>query len=582
MFRPSLTALAAAACLAAPGAPPPLGPAPARADLVLNEVLYDPAGSDEGSEWVELWNPGPAPAPLAGVVIETADGARPDLWTSAYRGAPADTVPPRAPFLVRSLSGSLQNGPDALRLVRDGVVLDLLGYGALDVPSLYVGSPAPDAASGHSLARRVDGAGPRSNADDWEEEPEPTPGRANHPDERLALVRGGTGLDPIVPWPGETVVARARVVNRGRLPLAASRWRLVLDLEDASAGGAERGGPLPAAVAPGVALAPGESAWVDLRFEAETAGPFRVRLRAAPAEGAEPAPDLADTAWVLGRALAAPAVVNEIEFHDAGAGEWVELWFRESVPDAGALALSDGSSPPRPLARGAVPRAVAAGTLLVVARDPAAVRARYGVDSTLVLGVVGSWPSLNDSDGPGGFADLVRVTGSDSIPCDVVRYDARAVSRGGSLERLAPDLPGHQPGTFGECVDPARATPGRPNSLRAPERGIALRGSLLLASGRLLRRGAEAPPLLFRLTPEARGRSLAVVVFDLLGRRVRTLVSGQRFASEGAFAWDGRDAGGAWVRPGLYVVAAEVAAEDGRGPRRSAIPVAVSAAGTAP
>jgi hypothetical protein len=567
MFRPSLAALAVAACLAAPGAPPPLGPAPARADLLLNEVLYDPAGSDEGSEWVELWNPGPAPVSLAGVVIETSDGSRPDLWTAAYRGASTDTVPPRAPFLVRSLSGPLQNGPDALRLARGGVVLDLLGYGALDAASLYLGSPAPDAASGHSLARRVDGAGSQSNADDWEEEPAPTPGRANHPDERLALVPGGTRLDPIVPWPGETVVARARVVNRGRLPLAALRWRLVLDLEDASPGGAARGGPFPAAVAPGVALAPGESAWVDLRFQADTAGPFRVRVRAAPAEGSSPAPDLADTAWVLGRTLAAPAVVNEVEFRDEGAGEWVELWFREAVPDVGSLALSDGSSPPRSFARGPVPRAAMAGTFLVVAKDPAAVRARYGLDSTLVLGVAGSWPSLNDSDGPDGFADLVRVTGSDSIPCDVIRYDARAVSRGGSLERLAPDLPGHQPGTFGECVDPARATPGRPNSLRAPERGVAPRGALLLASGRLLRRDAEAPPLLFRLTPEARGRSLVVSVFDLLGRRLRTLVSGQRFASEGAFAWDGRDAGGAWVRPGLYVVAAEVPAEDGQGPR---------------
>ncbi|HYJ31828.1 MAG TPA: lamin tail domain-containing protein [Candidatus Binatia bacterium] len=581
MFRPSLAALALAACLSAPGAPPPLGPAQARADLVLNEVLYDPAGTDDGNEWVELWNPGPSPVALAGVVIETADGSRPDVWTAAYRGASADTIPPRAPFLVRSLSSALQNGPDALRLVRDGVVLDLLGYGALEAASLSLGAPAPDAASGHSLARRVDGAGAQSNADDWEEEPAPTPGRANHPDERVALVPGGTSLDPVVPWPGETVVLRARIVNRGRLPLAASRWRLLAEWEDASPSGAGRGEALPAAVARGVALAPGESASVDLRLEAATAGPLRVRLRAAPAEGAAPASDLADTAWISGRTLAAPAVVNEIEFHDAGAGEWVELWFRDVVPDVGALALSDGSSPPRPVARGAVPRAATAGTLLVIAQDPAAVRARYGLDSTTVLGLAGSWPALNDGDGPDGFADLVRVMGSDSIPCDVIRYDARAVSRGGSLERLSPDLPGHQPGTFGECVDPARATPGRPNSLRAPEGGFAPRGALLLASGRLLRRGADRPPLLFRLTPEARGRSLVVQVYDLLGRRVRTLVAGQRYASEGAFAWDGRDAGGAWVRPGLYVVAAEAVAEDGRGPRRTAIPVAVSAAGTA-
>jgi flagellar hook assembly protein FlgD len=71
-------------------------------------------------------------------------------------------------------------------------------------------------------------------------------------------------------------------------------------------------------------------------------------------------------------------------------------------------------------------------------------------------------------------------------------------------------------------------------------------------------------------------------VVDLVGRRVRTLVEGQRFESEGAFAWDGRDAAGTWVAPGVYVISAEAAAEDGRGPRRTAIPVAVSAAGGTP
>ena len=156
------------------------------------------------------------------------------------------------------------------------------------------------------------------------------------------------------------------------------------------------------------------------------------------------------------------------------------------------------------------------------------------------------------------------------------------LTRGGSLERLSPDLPGHQPGTFGECVDAARATPGRPNSLRAPDRDAAPRGALLVASGRVLRRGPASAPLLFRLTPEARGRTLVVQIYDLLGRRVRTLVPGQRFAAEGAFAWDGKDGAGAWATPGLYVVTAESQAEEGHGPRRTAIPVAVSAARVAP
>jgi flagellar hook capping protein FlgD len=578
-FAPAMRTAILAALLA-----PLSGAAPVRADLVLNEVLYDPAGPDEGNEWVELWNPDPVPRSLAGIAIEAADGSRPDVWVPLYRGAAADSAPPHGAFLVAggALSAAMQNGPDALRLTRDGAPLDLLGYGALDAASLYEGAPAPDPPSGHSLARRIDGAGSGRNADDWDDEPAPTPGRANHPDERLAFVPDVVVLDPGVPWPGESVALLARVVNRGRLPLAASRWRIIANWEAAGTESVPRAGSLPAAIAPGMALAPGESVTVDLHAEAPAAGPFRIRVRAAAAEGTPEPEDLPDTVIVAGRSQAGPAVVNEVAYRDAGAGEWVELWFREPVTDVGGLALADGSSAPRPIARGAAPRPIPAGAFLVVAEDPAAVRERYGVDSTAVLGLGGAWPALNDTDGPGGVADRVRVTDAAGVPCDVVPYDARAATRGGTLERLSPDLPGHLPGTFGECVDPARATPGRANSLQAPDRGLAPRGALLLASERVLRRGATSPPLLLRLTPEARGRSLVVQVCDLLGRRVRTLVQGQRYASEGAFAWDGRDGAGDWVRPGLYVITAEIQAEGGRGPRRTAIPIAVSAAGAEP
>jgi hypothetical protein len=291
---------------------------------------------------------------------------------------------------------------------------------------------------------------------------------------------------------------------------------------------------------------------------------------------------LADTAVAAARTRASPAVIQEIAFHDAGAGEWVELWIREPIADVGQLSLADASSSPRAIARGETPRPLAAGSILVVAQNPEAVRVRYGLDSTLVLGVAGGWPSLNDSNGDSGFADVVRVLAANGYPSDVVPYDPRSVTRGGTLERLSPDLPGHLSGSWAECIDPARATPGRANSLRAPGGVPGTCGALLVASARVLRRSGGGSPLLLRLTQDARGRSLRVQVLDLIGRRVRTLVRDQRFASEGAFAWDGRDGNGAWVSPGLYVITAEAASEGGRGPRRTAIPVAVVPEGGAP
>lgn len=565
--------------------------APARADLVLNEVLYDPAGPDEDGEFVELWNPDQVARALAGVAIEVADGAKPDVWTVLYRGADGDSVPPGSAFLVAAsaLSGALQNGPDAVRLTRGGVVLDRLGYGDLVSASLYEGVPAPDAASGHSLARLTDGLDSDRNADDWGDEATPTPGRANHPDERLELSPDGVHIDPAVPWPGEMAVVRASVRNRGRLALEASRWEIAAELlpvvtpESPDAPHAPRAAPLPVATRRGVSLAPGESTLVELPFRAGPPGAISMLVRVGPPDnGALGGDGLRDTVTVLGRVLASPAVIHEIAFRDAGAGEWVELWIRESIGDAGDLTLADASSPPRRVERGPEPRFLAAGSLLVLAQNPEAVRARYGLDSTSVFGLAGGWPALNDTDGERGTADCVRVLTVDGTPSDVVPYSARASSRGGSLERLSPDLPGHLAGTWGESVDPGRATPGRANSLRAPDRpGASTGGPLLVASGRVLRRGAGAP-LLLRTTSDARGRELVIQVFDLLGRAVRTLVDRQRFESEAAFAWDGRDAAGNWVRPGLYVIAARTVAEAGRGSRDSAIPVAVSAAGAQP
>lgn len=555
---------------------------PAQADLVLNEVLYDPSGSDEGNEFVELWNPDSVPRALTGIVVEAADGSGIGAWAPIFRGSPGDSIPPRGVFLAAGvqLAAAMQNGPDAVRLARDGIVLDRLGYGELGSSALFEGSPAPDVPSGHSLARRGDGVDSDRNADDWEDEPRPTPGRANHPDERLELADGEVQMDPIVPWPGETVVVTARVHNRGRLPLDGSRWRLMAEWQPIGGREAHAGG-LPI-LHDGVGLAPGESTAISLSMDGIPEGPFRVLVWIASADGNPFSADLADTSFALGRARASPAVINEIAFRSDGAGEWVELWLREAVADVSLFSIADQGSIPHPIFREDVARPLPAGAFLVIAQNPQAVRDRYGLDSSLVVGIQGAWPSLNDTPGPNGWADIVRVTDEAGVPCDVVPYVARSSSRGGSLERLSADLPGHLSGSWGECIDPSRGTPGRANSLRAPDREGSGRGTLIIASARVLRRDVGFAPLLLRLTAEARGRSIVVRVMDLLGRPVRTLVQGQRFESEGAFAWDGRDGAGSWVPPGLYVITAETMAESGPGPRRSSIPIAVSAGRIAP
>ncbi len=563
LFLP--VALAVLAALAAP--------APARADLLLNEVLYDPDGPDEGLEFVELWNPDSSAISLDGVSIESGDGARPGSWTAIYEGVAGDSAQPRRAFLVSgpALRAPIQNGPDALRLTRAGIVLDLVGYGALGSPELYRGAPAADVSSGESLARVRDGMDTGSNAADWAAEPEPSPGRANHPDERLAIRRGSAALEPEVPWPGEAALLHLSVRNRGGRAIEAARWRVEAAVRRDAPGADTTWPSAPTAMCVGASVAPGDSASVRCALLAPEPGRFDIRvvlrdLGAGESSGAA----LADTAVLLARSTAGPLAVNEIAFRDRGAGEWVELVARENVPDLGQFALADAGGRGYPIERGGSARSARTGDILVVAESPALLRASYALPDSVVLGCRGGWPALNDHDGDDGFADRVRVLDSLGILSDAVPYRAGYAERGGSIERLSVALPSASAGSWSESIDVRGGTPGRPNSVRAPASGSEPGGRLLLASSRVLRRdsGAVFAPVVLAFGAVARGRRVRVIVHDLLGRPRRRLVDGQRVLGEAAFVWDGKDDAGDPVPPGSYVARAETLPE-GSEPGRS-------------
>ena len=582
MPRPLASAVLIAVSLLTPFLPPRAG-----AELLLNEILYDPAGPDEGMEFVELWNPDTAAVSLAGILLEAGDGARPGVWTSVYSGSALDLVPPRHAFLIRgsALLGALQNGPDAVRLRRGEVVLDLLGYGALTAPELFEGAPAEDAPSGMSLARVEDERDTERNESDWAVEPDPSPGFPNHPDLRLKIARGRASTEPEVPWPGEVAVLHLLVRNRGRLEVPGARWRIEVDWSRGGVGGTWS--PFPEAIVAGATLAPGESTEVRCEVATPSPGPFDLRatLRdlepnadpsgaAGPAGGVEPA--LADTVLLRCRSTAAPLVIHEIAFRDRGAGEWVELFVRDSVPDLGAYALSDAGARAYAIDRGPFPRPARAGDLIVLAQTPAVVRAAYSLPDTSVLGCSGGWPALNDGNGDDGFADRVRVVDSLGALCDAVPYRSEYAARRASIERLGIGLPSASPGTWAESIDSRGGTPGKPNSLSAPKGYARSRGALLLASSRLIRRGAEAlVPVVLAFGESARGRKVRVLVHDLLGRVRRRLLDGQRILGDAALVWDGRDDRGEALPAGIYVVRGETIPEGGAGPQIQSLALTV-------
>jgi hypothetical protein len=165
---------------------PDAGPPPPKceATLRIEEVDYEQAGSDE-TEFVELINASTCTTPLEGLALEFVNGGDGKVYGRYDLGAAGANWPAGARLVVGDanilsalpagtislmLNGSgLQNGPDAVRLVRAERVLDALLYEGA-VPGVS-GTPTAADEAESSLGRCAGTEGFRLAA--------PSPGVAN-------------------------------------------------------------------------------------------------------------------------------------------------------------------------------------------------------------------------------------------------------------------------------------------------------------------------------------------------------------------------------------------------------------------
>lgn len=501
---------------------------PAAAELLLNEVLYDPAGSDAGGEWVELLNTGPWPAPTAGLALEFANGAGPGDWDVVWIGSPDGWIEAGARFLVGAREDGavdsearlgLQNGPDALRLVRDGFVLDLVGWGEPLVSTLAEGAPALPTREGDSLSR-VDGVDTNDNRVDFTAR-KPTPGRLNVPRVDLAI--------SLVPADGRVLPVDLAVPRlRGRLVLENQGLSTAeLANADVTLGGNR--------VAVGVgSIDPGEQ--VRLDFDAwASVGETEVFLAAhVRLPGDEDATSDRDT---LAAAIW-PGPVRLSEIHPRPVppqGEWIEL--QVEMPTA--------------LENWRIEDA-AGGAVRIISTDPA-ILGRPVLAAPGGVGTLASegWPTLNDRAAAGGIADTLFLIDPGGRIRDWVPYGE--AEPGFSWVR-SDGPPGAE---FRDLWRPDRqhpgGTPGESSSAESDDALWPLQDGVSLAE---FAGGAwiDLPP---------GTRSYIFEVYDLGGRRVW---SGGGRADGARVRWDARGPTGEPLRGGLYVL--DLRAETAEGIQR--------------
>ncbi len=534
-------------------------PSLALPDLVINEFLADPAGSDSGQEFVELINNSSMSVSLAEVRLQFGNGIEGAVWTTRWTGDAEAILESGQRFLLvdRNWQGEevtddevylgLQNGPDALRLVRGEQVLDTVGYGALTDSEMMESAPAP-IQTGLSTARRPDGFDSQVNALDFVLH-NPTPGQPNFDDFALEILNSNFD-PPCLDRPGPGVTVTVSLENTGLLSWPSGRVFLEgLNTRgeswlDACLWGDER-----------------TVTWIvpDTR---EGRFPMRVLF---------PHPALEDTLTVfLGWfQVGSPQLyLNEVmSMPGAGQGEWVELRNQGVTSiSLGTYQLRDEDGSWQYLPS----EIIQPGQLVVLAQDESNLlgwtwaNSEAGdpnpcslVTSDCRLVPLGSWPNLNNSPpADRDFSDRVYLADSLGTVLDQVLLGSPGQENltGRSWERVEPS-PSHQGASnWMPNTGQAGSSPGCPNSVSS--RGTP--AAVWAWDPRVLQpdEGISAQHLQFEVVTPGMGYTLRI--FNTWGEVVRDFGGDQAGPGPRDLVWDGRDDRGILLSQGAYLAVVHI------------------------
>lgn len=548
---------------------------PVLGQLVINEFLPDPLGSDSGQEFVELYNAGSETIDLDQVLLQFANGIDGAVWQTRWQGDGGQSIPPLSYFLIvdRNWLGpvqgqaevwlGLQNGPDAIRLVRQEQVLDMVGYGPLTDPDLMETS-AVALEPGLSLSRKPDGADSDNNSVDLVAS-EPTPGAPNF--EAFAVSLLACIMEPaVLARVGASLQVTLELYNSGLNPLAATE----IQLQVGQVQGYARWDLCPS----------GQSRTHTWWITPEESGVLSITMALA-ATGDQPRISL-----VVGRlqvGLGALFLNEVLGVPGQGQGEWIEVVAAEtSTVSLSAYRLRDEDGSWRTLPD----QILLPGQRLVLAQDPEALdiwqadNLAHGLTTTCptsslstgATSLPGGWPTLNNTPPPDRiFADRVWLADTTGLVVDqvvlsqagIMGLDPLPTNR--SLERMDNCDPGPGSSNWSASTALSGSTPGCPNSVEVKSETTL---SSLQVSPRCLdpAKGVTSVHLRFVLAEPAWGWEARI--FDLWGALARDLGGDGFGPGPRDLLWDGRDDSGQLLPPGGYVVFLRTSGQAGQVLRR--------------
>jgi len=242
-------------------------------------------------------------------------------------------------------------------------------------------------------------------------------------------------------------------------------------------------------------------------------------------------------------------VINEIMFDpDDDQPEWIELLNRSphEIDLTGWTIETADSTRRRALVTSAA--YIKTGVHMIVTSDTTLFDDRYDLEDVYIFRPQGAWPVLLNN---GTKISLRDHTGS---IIDHLSYKgAWSISKGRSIERIHPDMPSSFEGTWGPSSSEQGATPGRRNTLFTDNIVNTLEVEIMPNPFSPDGDGHEDEVQFIFNLPSSRS-VIRVSLFDIQGRKIRTIAAERQVGNRWKFVWDGRNDSGHVARIGPYIL----------------------------
>ncbi len=498
------------------------------AGIVINEVCYDPTGTDSGKEWIELYNNGSNTVNLEGTWIQTGGSSYQTVYTFPYYllrpGRYVLVGESQVTEAVFTATLGFQNGgseTDGIRIVLPGGMgTDTVLYDSPNTSGLFDDtgqagtSFAPDVPEGYSLARIVNGGDTNASGTDFFAESSPSPGLANP--RRVDYAFGGVSIGG-----NGGIWLSAWIRNRSTVAPDNPAYLRFSYPEH----------PDESMTIP--AIAGGDSLLLETPIYADENQELTISLSIElPAD-----PDTTNNRISVSMSGVQQnrLLINEVMYDPpVGMQEWIEIRQMETTRLV-SFSIKDASGHLMGFTLPAFPG------YYVLCEDETQFREDYPECPGESIVEVGSMVSLNN-DG-----DELRLLDEAGVVIDSMAYGGSSGHQGKSLERYS-DPEGVTRWRY--SLDATGSTPGRDNS-SLPEIPV-FDGKLRLSSDSFFPLQGEMLEIYYNLKQEE--SRVNCRVYDLKGRKRRSLAESQTVGASGVIVWDGKDDYGKFLPQGAYII----------------------------